>query len=299
MRDFDVEHTAHAPDRRPPRPDRLPAPAPDAGAPTARGRAACALPEAGSYRVFADFSHDGEAHDAGRRPARRGAADAARRCPRRRRPRSDGGYEVRLDAGAARAGEEAELRFTVTRDGAPGRHRALPRRRRPSRRAARGRPRLPARPPRPSRTAARFAASSRAPGRYRLFLQFKHRRDASTRSRSPRRSDDEPRTRAPRAADRGHDLRLVREPHRARLNKLDGVDATVNYATEQATVDFDPAASRPSSSSRRSRPPATRRVLPAAEPAGRGGGARRRPRRCAGGWSISRRCCRCRCWRSR
>ena len=32
---------------------------------------------------------------------------------------SDGGYDVRLDAGGARAGEEADLRFTITRDGAP------------------------------------------------------------------------------------------------------------------------------------------------------------------------------------
>ena len=31
-----------------------------------------------------------------------------------------------------------------------------------------------------------------------------------------------------------------------RLNKLDGVQATVNYATEKAAVDFDPARSRPS-----------------------------------------------------
>src|SRR3954464_9494031 len=30
-----------------------------------------------------------------------------------------------------------------------------------------------------------------------------------------------------------------------RLNKLDGVSATVNYATEKATVDFDPAAVEP------------------------------------------------------
>src|SRR5215210_3227996 len=30
-----------------------------------------------------------------------------------------------------------------------------------------------------------------------------------------------------------------------RLNKLDGVSATVNYATERATVDFDPAAVAP------------------------------------------------------
>jgi hypothetical protein len=31
---------------------------------------------------------------------------------------SDGGYDVRLDAGHARAGRESELRFAVTKDGA-------------------------------------------------------------------------------------------------------------------------------------------------------------------------------------
>src|SRR3954453_4318607 len=30
-----------------------------------------------------------------------------------------------------------------------------------------------------------------------------------------------------------------------RLNRLDGVQATVNYATERATVDFDPGVSTP------------------------------------------------------
>ncbi|HWT93392.1 MAG TPA: heavy metal-associated domain-containing protein, partial [Solirubrobacteraceae bacterium] len=30
-----------------------------------------------------------------------------------------------------------------------------------------------------------------------------------------------------------------------RLNKLDGVSASVNYATEKATVDFDPATVEP------------------------------------------------------
>ena len=53
-----------------------------------------------------------------------------------------------------------------------------------------------------------------------------------------------------------------------KLNKLDGVSASVNYATEKATVDFDAAPSRPSSSWRRSRRPATGPSLPAAEPAG-------------------------------
>ena len=48
-----------------------------------------------------------------------------------------------------------------------------------------------------------------------------------------------------------------------RLNKLDGVTATVNYATEKAAVEFDPAArGARSSSSRPSRPSATRPRCP-------------------------------------
>ena len=66
-----------------------------------------------------------------------------------------------------------------------------------------------------------------------------------------------------------------------RLNKLDGVSAAVNYATEKATVEFDPAPWRPSSWSRRSRPPGYQ-----AAPARRRRSPRRRPtrpRRCGGG----------------
>ena len=42
-----------------------------------------------------------------------------------------------------------------------------------------------------------------------------------------------------------------------KLNKLDGVDASVNYATEQAAVRFDPGASPSPISSARSRRPGT------------------------------------------
>ncbi len=77
------------------------------------------LRDAGSYRVFADFSHDGE--------ARTLAADLRVDGPADLRPlpepspvaTSDGGHRVTLDAHGARAGQEAELRFTVTRDGRP------------------------------------------------------------------------------------------------------------------------------------------------------------------------------------
>jgi Cu+-exporting ATPase len=51
-----------------------------------------------------------------------------------------------------------------------------------------------------------------------------------------------------------------------KLNKLDGVTATVNYATERASVDYDAAVVAPSSSSARSRRPATRRRCPSAGP---------------------------------
>jgi hypothetical protein len=75
------------------------------------------LADAGSYRVFADFSHRGEPAtlaadlrvdgDADLRPLPAPAATAA----------AGGGYEVRLDAGRVRPGREADLRFTVTKDG--------------------------------------------------------------------------------------------------------------------------------------------------------------------------------------
>ena len=41
-----------------------------------------------------------------------------------------------------------------------------------------------------------------------------------------------------RAADRRHDLRVLRGRIEKKLNRLDGVTATVNYATEKAKVSF-------------------------------------------------------------
>jgi len=77
------------------------------------------LDEAGSYRVFADFAHDAKpitlADD-----LRVNGPSALRALPLpATTATSSGGYEVRADAGAARAGEESELRFTVTKGGAP------------------------------------------------------------------------------------------------------------------------------------------------------------------------------------
>ena len=81
--------------------------------------AAVRIDAPGSYRLFADFSHDGEATTL--------AADLAVDGDAELRPLpapspiavSDGGYDVRLLPGPARAGAETELRFAVSRDGHP------------------------------------------------------------------------------------------------------------------------------------------------------------------------------------
>ena len=150
---FEVEaRAAPAPDRRPPRPDRLPAPAPGDGRRRHLERAADGCPQAGAYRVFADFQRGGQKHVlaadllvAGRVPPGRAARPGADRD--RRRLRASGSQRPRC----TRAGEAA-LRFTVSRGGRPvARRPAVPRAPRPPRGAARGRPRLPARPPRGAR----------------------------------------------------------------------------------------------------------------------------------------------------
>ena len=75
------------------------------------------LGDAGSYRLFADFVRRGENYtlasdlrvdgNADLQPLPRPAPTAV----------SDGGYDVRLDAGRARPGEEADLRFTIGKAG--------------------------------------------------------------------------------------------------------------------------------------------------------------------------------------
>ena len=130
------------------------------------------LGTAGSYRLFADFSHDDE--------ARTLAADlhvdgpAALRALPAPRPAavSDGGYDVRLDAGATRPGREADLRFTITRDGVPvktepylgaGGHLVALRE-----------GDMAFLHVHPMDDGVRFAATFPTAGRYRLFLQFQH-----------------------------------------------------------------------------------------------------------------------------
>jgi hypothetical protein len=74
------------------------------------------LPAAGAFRVFADFAVDGDSHTL--------ATDLA--APGRFEPRpfpapastaAVDGYELRLESGPLRAGQPADLRFTVSRDG--------------------------------------------------------------------------------------------------------------------------------------------------------------------------------------
>jgi hypothetical protein len=75
------------------------------------------LADAGAYRVFADFKHDGEARTLAADLTVDGAASYAELPEPRTVARTAQGHEVRLDAGPVRAGRDAELRFTVTRGG--------------------------------------------------------------------------------------------------------------------------------------------------------------------------------------
>jgi hypothetical protein len=131
------------------------------------------LDAAGSYRLFADFSHDGEAQTLASDLRVDGAANLRPLPDPAPTAVSDGGYDVRLDAGPARPGEEADLRFTITSDGEPVR---------PEPYLGAGGHLVALRDgdlaflhvhPTDDE-AARFAVTFPTAGRYRLFLQFKH-----------------------------------------------------------------------------------------------------------------------------
>jgi hypothetical protein len=74
------------------------------------------IPDAGSYRVFADFKHQGEALTLASDLAVDGPVDWQDLPPAANDSRTSDGYEVRMEGGEP-AGREAELRFTVLRDG--------------------------------------------------------------------------------------------------------------------------------------------------------------------------------------
>ena len=129
--------------------------------------------EAGSYRLFADFSHEGEARTLASDLRVDGPADLQALPPAAPTASSDGGYDVRLDAGRVRPGEEADLRFTITRDGQPvetepylgaGGHLVALR--------EGDLAFLHVHPG--DHGAVEFAATFPTAGRYRLFLQFRH-----------------------------------------------------------------------------------------------------------------------------
>jgi len=75
------------------------------------------LDEAGSYRLFADFAHDEEPITLADDLRVDGSADLQPLPSPATTAVSDGGYAVRLDEGVARAAEETELRFTITKHG--------------------------------------------------------------------------------------------------------------------------------------------------------------------------------------
>ena len=96
------------------------------------------LDDPGSYRLFADFSHEEEKTTLATDLRVDGFADLKPLPAPAATATSDGGYDVRLDAGHSEPGrgDRPALRDLAQRP--PGRARGVPRRRRASRRAARG-----------------------------------------------------------------------------------------------------------------------------------------------------------------
>ena len=131
------------------------------------------LTDPGSYRLFADFSHEEEKTTLATDLRVDGEADLKPLPAPATTATSEDGYEVRLDAGHAERGEETDLRFTITKDGetvqpeeylgAGGHLVAL----REGDLAF-----LHVHPT--DDHAAAFAATFPTAGRYRLFLQFQH-----------------------------------------------------------------------------------------------------------------------------
>jgi hypothetical protein len=136
------------------------------------------LPQAGSYRLFADFSRNGKPQTLATDLRVDGAADLRPLPAPHRTAVSDGGYDVRLDAGTARPGRQATLRFTISHSG----------------RLVRTQPYLgagghlvalrdgdlaflhvhPTEHGADDTAAIAFAATFPTVGHYRLFLQFQH-----------------------------------------------------------------------------------------------------------------------------
>jgi hypothetical protein len=140
------------------------------------------LREPGSYRLFADFARGGEPHTLASDLRVDGPADLRSLPAPAPVARTDGGYAVELEASAARPGGEADLRFTITRRGAPvatepylgaGGHLVALREGdlaflhvHPTNEAG--------------GSEIAFASTFPTEGRYRLFLQFRHEGEVRT-----------------------------------------------------------------------------------------------------------------------
>jgi len=77
------------------------------------------LPDAGRYRVFADFKHEGENQTLARTVNVDGPVQPRPLPAPATTATTEDGYEVRLDAEPSRAGRPAELAFEVTQGGKP------------------------------------------------------------------------------------------------------------------------------------------------------------------------------------
>jgi hypothetical protein len=130
------------------------------------------LTEPGSYRVFADFKHDGAARTLAADLAVDGPADL-RPLPAPATTADAGdGYEVRLQPGAPRAGREAELSFAITRNGRPVR--PAPYLGAAGHLVALREGDLAYLHVHPSEDRLDFTTEFPSEGRYRLYLQFEH-----------------------------------------------------------------------------------------------------------------------------
>ena len=140
-----------------------------------RWSTAITVDDAGSYRVFADFKRRGENNTLAADVAVDGPLDAHPMAPVKRTADAGDGYRVTLAGAASVAGEEAELGFSVTRDGqevavddylgAKGHLVAL----REGDMAY-----LHVHPVGAGSGPIKFATEFPSDGRYGLFLQFKH-----------------------------------------------------------------------------------------------------------------------------
>ncbi len=143
------------------------------------------LSRAGSYRLFADFSHEGQPATLASDLHVDGQADLRPLPPPAATAISDGGYEVRLQSGRARPGSEASLQFKIAKGGqelqpepylGAGGHLVALREGdlaflhvHPTEHGHGGGGR-----PAALDDPIAFAATFPTTGRYRLFLQFKH-----------------------------------------------------------------------------------------------------------------------------